>query len=103
MNEYLVDFFSLNILHVNSYELIHQLLGAACKEARITAVPVADSFGHTDNFLNSAIGRYDGDVYNALIDSTKDEELNNEDVSESYHLYIQYILHPERKIPKNKL
>lgn len=47
--------------------------------------------------------RYDGDVYRALFDSTKIEELNEQDVSDSYKLYLQYVLHPERKNPKNKL
>ncbi|CEM11963.1 unnamed protein product [Vitrella brassicaformis CCMP3155] len=74
-------------------QTIKQLL----KEVRPNAVAIADSWNIPDNLLNSALGRYDGRVYEALYESTKYEPLNQTDVSEGYYRHIQYILHPERK------
>lgn len=36
------------------------------KEVRKEAVPLVDAFEFPDVVLNSALGRYDGDVYNHL-------------------------------------
>lgn len=36
------------------------------EQVRPEAVPLVDAFDFTDNILNSALGRYDGDVYNHL-------------------------------------
>lgn len=47
--------------------------------------------------------RYDGDVYRALFESTKLEPLNDQDVPDAYERYLQYILHPERKMARSKL
>lgn len=103
MDDHLAEFLIAKALTVKSHAAVAEALSAACAEARPTAVPVADAFRHTDNFLNSALGRYDGDVYRALFDSTKLEALNNQDVPESYERYLQYILHPERKMARSKL
>ena len=48
---------------------------------RPDAVPLVDAWGHSDHLLNSALGRYDGDVYRALM-MTTDGRLNpmNKDV-----------------------
>ena len=43
-------------------EQLYQLL----KEVRREAVPLVDAFDIPDKVLNSALGRYDGDVYNHL-------------------------------------
>ncbi|CDJ67673.1 acyl-coenzyme A oxidase, putative [Eimeria necatrix] len=103
LDDHLAEFLIAKAANVESHTLIKETLADACAEARKTAVLVADAFGHSDNFLNSALGRYDGDVYRALFDSTKLDSLNQQDVSESYKLYIQYILHPERKTARPKL
>eukprot|EP00745_Piridium_sociabile_P002094 TRINITY_DN112431_c0_g1_i1.p1 TRINITY_DN112431_c0_g1~~TRINITY_DN112431_c0_g1_i1.p1 ORF type:complete len:677 (-),score=83.83 TRINITY_DN112431_c0_g1_i1:3-2033(-) len=73
------------------------------KEIRPDAVAIVDSWGIPDNMLNSALGRYDGQVYEALVESTKNVPLNASDVSDGYHRHIQYILHPERKGRESKL
>lgn len=36
------------------------------KQVRPEAVPLVDAFDFSDPMLNSALGRYDGDVYNHL-------------------------------------
>ena len=47
------------------------------KKIRPNAVTLVDSFGFDDYFLNSALGRYDGDVYNELYDWVKKAPMNN--------------------------
>ncbi|KYK68260.1 acyl-CoA dehydrogenase, middle domain-containing protein [Toxoplasma gondii TgCatPRC2] len=67
------------------------------RKIRPNAVAIADAFWIPDQLLNSALGRYDGRVYEALMESTKMEPLNRLDVPPGYLEHIQYILHPERK------
>jgi hypothetical protein len=45
---------------------------------RPDAVAVVDSFGFTDETLNSAIGREDGNVYEALFAYAKSSPLNSD-------------------------
>ncbi|EQC37023.1 hypothetical protein SDRG_05842 [Saprolegnia diclina VS20] len=61
-------------------------------QLRPNAVALVDGFGITDFELNSAIGRYDGDIYRALIARAAKEPLNQTDVVEGYHKYLQPIL-----------
>lgn len=103
MDEHQAEFLLADAFSIQSYSVLAEALAAACLAARRTAVAVADAFKHTDNFLNSALGRYDGDVYNALLESTTLESLNNQDVPVAYERHLQYILHPERKVPRPKL
>ncbi|CBZ56099.1 Pc13g14410 protein, related [Neospora caninum Liverpool] len=67
------------------------------RKIRPNAVAIADAFWIPDQLLNSALGRYDGRVYEALLNSTKMEPLNRMDVPPGYLEHIQYILHPERR------
>lgn len=46
--------------------LAKQQLYVLLKEIRKEAVPLVDAFDFPDGVLNSALGRYDGDVYNHL-------------------------------------
>uniref|UniRef100_A0A0G4HS83 Acyl-coenzyme A oxidase n=3 Tax=Chromera velia TaxID=505693 RepID=A0A0G4HS83_9ALVE len=68
-----------------------------CRELRPNAVSLVDAWQFPDYLLNSALGRYDGRVYEALMDSVRHEPNNTSDVHESYYRSLQYILHPERK------
>ena len=50
------------------------------RDIRKDAVPLVDAFGFSDHFLNSALGRFDGNAYQALYEWAKKEPLNQEDV-----------------------
>ncbi|KAL2917998.1 fatty-acyl coenzyme A oxidase [Polyrhizophydium stewartii] len=39
-----------------------------CKDIRKDAVPITDSFNYSDFVINSPLGRYDGDIYQAYFD-----------------------------------
>ncbi|KAF0690793.1 Aste57867_17848 [Aphanomyces stellatus] len=59
---------------------------------RPNAVALVDGFGFSDFELNSAIGRYDGDIYRALIERTTHEPLNDTDVTPGYHKWLKPLL-----------
>lgn len=46
-------------------------------EIRPNAVTLVDAFNLSDYYLNSALGRYDGKVYETMIDWAAKEPLNN--------------------------
>ena len=56
-----------------------------------------DAWNIPDFLLNSCLGRYDGRVYEALLEQTKVEPLNEHDITEGYYRHLQYVLHPERE------
>jgi len=61
-------------------QTVNQLLA----EIRPEAVALVDAFGFTDNSLQSAIGRHDGNVYEALFDYAKKSPLNQESYIEEF-------------------
>lgn len=50
-------------------------------ELRENAVGLVDAFDFKDRTLESTLGRYDGQVYQALYDSVKKSSFNKTDVS----------------------
>lgn len=72
---------------------IKKLLASLRREA----VALADAWAFPDYLLNSALGRWDGNVYEAIYNSCLDDPNNKTDVHPGYYRHIQYILHPERK------
>ncbi|RHY69989.1 hypothetical protein DYB38_008102 [Aphanomyces astaci] len=59
---------------------------------RRNAVALVDGFGLSDFELNSTIGRYDGDIYRALVARAAAESLNQTDVVPGYHQWLQPLL-----------
>ena len=52
-------------------------------EIRPNAVNLVDAFDYPDELLQSCIGRYDGNVYQALYEYAQNSPLNKTDVSYS--------------------
>lgn len=61
--------------------LAKQQLYVLLKEIRKEAVPLVDAFDFPDGVLNSALGRYDGDVYNHLFQWAQRAPRNKKKVS----------------------
>lgn len=57
--------------------LIRENIEKLLLELRPHAVTLVDGFNFSDRTLNSALGRYDGNVYEALYESAQLERLNN--------------------------
>jgi len=59
---------------------------------RKNAVALVDAFDFTDNLLGSALGRYDGNVYEALYKFAIESPLNQTEVHESYEKYLRPLM-----------
>ena len=59
---------------------------------RPEAVPLVDAFDFHDQILNSALGRYDGDVYRHLYEWALRAPRNKTEVHETYKKYLQGVL-----------
>lgn len=91
------EFVVSGVVCAEHYDPLMQNIKALLKEIRPHAVNLVDSVGMPDYLLNSALGRYDGRVYEALLQSTQYEPLNRHDVTDGYYQSLQYILHPDRR------
>ncbi|KAF1791223.1 Acyl-CoA dehydrogenase/oxidase, N-terminal and middle domain [Phytophthora cactorum] len=76
-----------------------QLFGASLLQlqkllspVRRNAVRLTDAWDFSDFELNSTIGRYDGDIYRALVEQTKREPLNASEVVDEYDKYLRPLL-----------
>lgn len=56
---------------------------------RPNAVGLVDGFDFPDRVLGSALGVYDGNVYEKLYEEAKKSPLNQEPVNKSFHLYLK--------------
>jgi acyl-CoA oxidase len=59
------SFLELGYYSVQHLDWIRSLANQLCKETRKYAVGLTDAFGFTDYVINSPLGRYDGQVYEA--------------------------------------
>lgn len=58
-------------------------------EIRPNAVAFVDAFDYPDEILQSCLGRYDGQVYQALYDYAKSSPMNEKEVNDIQVLYIE--------------
>lgn len=56
---------------------------------RPNAVGLVDSFDVRDEVLGSALGVYNGNVYERLFEDASKSPLNQEPVNESFHKYLK--------------
>jgi acyl-CoA oxidase len=61
-------------------------------ELRPNAVGLVDSFDYRDEILGSALGAYDGQVYERLLESAMQSPLNAKPVHDSFHASIEPLL-----------
>lgn len=65
-------------------------------EIRPNAVAVVDAFDYPDKILDSCLGRYDGQVYQALYEYAKNSPFNEKEAS--YYYLVFYQVFVERSI-----
>eukprot|EP00747_Dinoflagellata_sp_TGD_P107607 gnl/TRDRNA2_/TRDRNA2_170171_c0_seq5.p1 gnl/TRDRNA2_/TRDRNA2_170171_c0~~gnl/TRDRNA2_/TRDRNA2_170171_c0_seq5.p1 ORF type:complete len:509 (+),score=123.57 gnl/TRDRNA2_/TRDRNA2_170171_c0_seq5:121-1527(+) len=66
----------LGIMDEERLELASVRIDELLDEIRPDAVALSDGFGFTDDQLNSTLGRYDGNVYEAIYEQAKKSPLN---------------------------
>lgn len=68
-------------------------------ELRPDAVALVDAFGYEDYTLNSAIGRYDGDVYQSLLEMAQASPLNATEEGPAWEGVLKPVMH-RKPLPK---
>jgi len=86
------DFTEDSYLSASQAGAVRRVIKQLLAEIRPDAVLLVDSFAESDYTLNSDIGRYDGNVYQALWDRAQREPLNKSQVAEGYHKYQQPLI-----------
>lgn len=103
----LADFLIDEYVDTQQATLLPNLVKRLVKEARQDAVGYVDAFGLSDNSLGSALGRYDGNVYEALYKWAKlGEEIVKDGgggVKRDYREVLQEIREVGKKTWKAKL
>ena len=87
----------------DQFRLIRETAYEVMKEIRPDCVPLVDAFDFKDYVLRSDIGRYDGNVYEALFDSAQKSILNQTDPFLGYEENLKPHLNKELLKKGNKL
>lgn len=72
-------------------------------DIRPNAVSLVDAFEFSDSQLDSCLGRYDGNVYQALYEYAKASPFNQKDVTDSFHKYIKPMRDSKSGVSSSKL
>jgi Acyl-CoA oxidase len=78
------DFREADTLSSAHAAAVRATVGTLCAALRPEAVLLVDAFHFSDALLCSAIGRYDGNVYPALMEWALQEQLNSSTVAQSF-------------------
>jgi len=94
------DFLSTGYLDSKQSALATVQLRALYSQVRPNAVALVDAFNHTDHFLGSVLGRYDGNVYPHLYEEALKDPLNESAVTEGYEEHIRPLLKQQFRISR---
>ena len=84
-----------DILSKDQFRFIKERTYEIMKEIRPDSIALVDAFDFSDFVLKSNIGRYDGNVYEALFDSAQKSILNQIDPFVGYEEYLKPHLNKE--------
>ena len=77
------------------YRDIKKAVTKCLNEIRPDAIGLVDAFDYPDKALKSTIGRYDGNVYEALFESAKNSSLNQTEPFDGYKEYLRPLLNKD--------
>ncbi|XP_034937330.1 probable peroxisomal acyl-coenzyme A oxidase 1 [Chelonus insularis] len=86
------DFLRFSCLVSKDVPVLQRRLEDLFKEIRPNAVGLVDAFDIRDEIIDSALGAYDGNVYERLYSAAMKSPLNQESVNKSFHLYLKSLL-----------
>ncbi|XP_018617338.1 peroxisomal acyl-coenzyme A oxidase 1 isoform X1 [Scleropages formosus] len=89
MTENSGDFLQAGLLTVPQLSQVSQRVKELLSQVRPNAVALVDAFDYRDEILDSALGRYDGNVYESMFEWAQKSPLNQTEVHESYHKYLK--------------
>lgn len=76
------------VINGDQYRLIRNCLNETLDQLRPDAIGLVDAFDFPDTVLKSTIGKYDGNIYEALFDSAQRSTLNQQDPYDGFK-YLQ--------------
>ncbi|KAL8226737.1 hypothetical protein R6Q57_016569, partial [Mikania cordata] len=76
------------------------LYSKVSKQESILIQALVDWFNHTDHYLSSVLGHYDGNVYPKLYEATRKDPLSESDIANSIKQYVQPILKQKLHLAK---
>ena len=79
-------------LKLTDVDAVNERQAALLAAIRPNAVGLVDGFDFHDDVLDSALGAYDGRVYERLFAEANKSPLNAEPVNESFHKYLKPFL-----------
>ncbi len=75
------------------HRMVRQQFKLLCRDLRKNAVALVDSFGYEDYLLNSAIGRRDGNIYEALLEAAQSTPFNKTQEGPGWKPVLRDLLH----------
>ncbi|KAK0200677.1 peroxisomal oxidase [Desarmillaria ectypa] len=96
----LTDFLTYDLIKGSQTKTLRKAIASFCQELLPNAIRLTDAFGFSDWELDSALGVYDGRVYEALWARVQTEPLNQTEVPEAYEESIRHILARGRQLAK---
>lgn len=82
----MLQFIPLTAKEIETLEL---RLQSCLQQLRPNAVSLVDAFDFHDRVLNSALGVYNGNVYEQIFKAAKMSPLNKESVNVSFHKHLK--------------
>nr|XP_006823809.1 PREDICTED: peroxisomal acyl-coenzyme A oxidase 1-like [Saccoglossus kowalevskii] len=86
------DFLQDGYMNGNQLDMVQSLVGKLLDKIRINAVALVDAFDFRDEILCSKLGKYDGNVYEAMYEWAKNSPLNKTEVHDSYNKYLRPLM-----------
>lgn len=86
--------------------MVQEIVPALMKKIRPDVVALVDAFDIPDSILISTIGKYDGNVYEALLNAARRTPINQSDPFEGYeehlkpHLDREFLSHHNKYLAK---
>jgi acyl-CoA oxidase len=84
-----IQFLEDGYMNRDQLTMVRQAVRSLLKRVRQDAVALVDAFNFSDYQLNSALGKYDGHVYEALFKWMKEEPLNASNVPDGYEQHLK--------------
>lgn len=85
-------FCQFSCLRPEDVPILQNRLEDLLEAIRPNAVGLVDAFDIRDEILGSALGAWDGNVYERLFAEAMKSPLNQESVNKSFHLYLKPLL-----------
>ncbi|KAG7384306.1 hypothetical protein PHYBOEH_009570 [Phytophthora boehmeriae] len=86
------DFRQHDYLSSKQADLVREQVVRLLPIIRKNCVLLTDAWDFSDFELNSTIGRYDGDIYRALVKRAADEPLNASEIPEGYEKFLKPLI-----------